>query len=115
MLLPLPQVIMPACIIAPAAPAAPTRHVQEFLAIQDQQPRNLGFFGTRNMGFMHQQLIEMLSYAMLLTVGACLAGWLRGWGQVGWIDAMHTLLVGWRAGWVGLAGWLTIWLAGRFG
>ena len=41
---------------------------QEFLAIQNQQPRNLGFFGTRNMGFMHQQLIEVLSYAMLLTV-----------------------------------------------
>lgn len=46
------------------------------LAIQSQQPRNLGFFGTRNMGFMHQQLIEVLAYAMLLTVstpagGAC--------------------------------------------
>jgi hypothetical protein len=41
---------------------------QEFLAIQNQQPRNVGFFGTRNMGFMHQQLIEVLSYAMLLTV-----------------------------------------------
>lgn len=56
--------------------------LQEFLAIQNQQPRNLGFFGTRNMGFMHQQLIEVLAYAMLLTVrgrqwarlGAC-CGW----------------------------------------
>ncbi len=42
--------------------------LQEFLAIQNQQPRSLGFFGTRNMGFMHQQLIEVLAYAMLLTV-----------------------------------------------
>ena len=30
----------------------------------------MGFFGTRNMGFMHQQLIEVLAYAMLLTVSA---------------------------------------------
>ena len=49
---------MPRCLYA----------LQEFLAIQNQQPRNLGFFGTRNMGFMHQQLIEVLAYAMLLTV-----------------------------------------------
>ena len=30
-------------------------------------PKILGFFGTRNMGFLHQQLIEILSYAMVLT------------------------------------------------
>ncbi|KAI3438321.1 hypothetical protein D9Q98_000755 [Chlorella vulgaris] len=47
--------------------APKTDYLAEFLAIQNQQPRNLGFFGTRNMGFMHQQLIEVLSYAMLLT------------------------------------------------
>ena len=41
---------------------------QEFLAIQSNHPKNIGFFGTRNMGFMHQQLIEVLSYAMVLTV-----------------------------------------------
>jgi hypothetical protein len=41
---------------------------QEFLAIQSNHPRAIGFFGTRNMGFMHQQLIEVLSYAMVLTV-----------------------------------------------
>lgn len=36
--------------------------------MQENGPRNLGFFGTRNMGFMHQNLIEVLSYAMVLTV-----------------------------------------------
>lgn len=41
--------------------------LQEFLAIQNQTPRKIGFFGTRNMGFTHQQLIEVLSYAMVLT------------------------------------------------
>ncbi|KAL4452505.1 hypothetical protein ABPG75_008167 [Micractinium tetrahymenae] len=47
--------------------APKTDYLAEFLAIQNEQPRNVGFFGTRNMGFMHQQLIEVLSYAMLLT------------------------------------------------
>ena len=42
--------------------------VQELMAMQENGPRNLGFFGTRNMGFMHQNLIEVLSYAMVLTV-----------------------------------------------
>lgn len=42
--------------------------LQELLAIQQQGPRNIGFFGTRNMGFMHQELIEILSYAMVITV-----------------------------------------------
>ena len=49
-------------------PPSETDFLQEFLAIQNQQPRNIGFFGTRNMGFMHQQLIEVLAYAMVLTV-----------------------------------------------
>eukprot|EP00890_Picochlorum_soloecismus_P004084 jgi/Picsp_1/4677/NSC_02046-R1_protein len=42
-------------------------YLAEFLAIQSNNPKNIGFFGTRNMGFMHQQLIEVLSYAMVLT------------------------------------------------
>lgn len=41
---------------------------QELIAIQQQGPRSIGFFGTRNMGFLHQQLIEILSYAMIITV-----------------------------------------------
>lgn len=36
--------------------------------MQENGPKNLGFFGTRNMGFLHQNLIEVLSYAMVLTV-----------------------------------------------
>lgn len=55
-----PEASLHACATLPLS--------QEFLAIQNEQPRNVGFFGTRNMGFMHQQLIEVLSYAMLLTV-----------------------------------------------
>ncbi|KAL5733885.1 hypothetical protein ACOSP7_031746 [Xanthoceras sorbifolium] len=39
----------------------------ELLAIQQRGPRNIGFFGTRNMGFMHQQLIEILRYALVIT------------------------------------------------
>lgn len=42
--------------------------LQELLAIQQQGPRAIGFFGTRNMGFMHQELIEILSYALVITV-----------------------------------------------
>ncbi|XP_074570719.1 uncharacterized protein LOC141827390 isoform X1 [Curcuma longa] len=42
-------------------------YLMELLAIQQQGPRPIGFFGTRNMGFMHQQLIEILSYAMVIT------------------------------------------------
>ena len=36
--------------------------------MQEEHPKDIGFFGTRNMGYMHQQLIEVLSYAMVLTV-----------------------------------------------
>ncbi|KAK9828328.1 hypothetical protein WJX74_009089 [Apatococcus lobatus] len=42
-------------------------YLQELLAMQQNGPKNIGFFGTRNMGFMHQNLIEILSYAMVLT------------------------------------------------
>ncbi len=35
--------------------------------MQQNGPKDLGFFGTRNMGFLHQNLIEILSYAMVLT------------------------------------------------
>jgi len=60
-----------ACV--PAVPshvpaALPARLSQELVAIQAGGPREIGFFGTRNMGFLHQQLIEILSYAMVLTV-----------------------------------------------
>ncbi|PWA89312.1 hypothetical protein CTI12_AA112500 [Artemisia annua] len=40
---------------------------RELLAIQQQGPRNIGSFGTRNMGFMHQELIEILSHAKVIT------------------------------------------------
>ena len=50
------------CLCAPLSPV-----IQELMAIQQQGPRDIGFFGTRNMGFLHQQLIEILSYAMVLT------------------------------------------------
>lgn len=43
--------------------------LQELLAIQQSDgPKNLGFFGTRNMGMTHQKLVEILSYAMVSTV-----------------------------------------------
>jgi hypothetical protein len=41
--------------------------VQELLAIQQNGAKSIAFFGTRNMGFLHQQLVEILSYAMVLT------------------------------------------------
>ena len=42
--------------------------MQELIAVQQSGPKDIGFFGTRNMGFLHQNLIEVLSYAMVLTV-----------------------------------------------
>ena len=51
-------------------------HEQELLAIQQQGPTAIGFFGTRNMGFTHQQLIEVLSYAMVITVCINIRIWL---------------------------------------
>ncbi|XP_021631676.1 uncharacterized protein LOC110629104 isoform X2 [Manihot esculenta] len=44
-----------------------TSFLQELLAIQQQGPRAIGFFGTRNMGFTNQELIEILSYALVIT------------------------------------------------
>eukprot|EP00899_Mesostigma_viride_P016092 jgi/Mesvir1/24484/Mv21840-RA.1 len=48
-------------------PPLDLEYLQELITIQQAGPRNIGFFGTRNMGFMYQQLIEILSYAMVLT------------------------------------------------
>ncbi|GMH19751.1 hypothetical protein Nepgr_021592 [Nepenthes gracilis] len=54
-------------LVSEFKPAPDIDYIQELLAIQQQGPRNIGFFGTRNMGFMHQELIEILSYAMVIT------------------------------------------------
>lgn len=44
-------------------------YFQELLAIQQNDgPKNIGFFGTRNMGVTHQKLVEILSYAYASTV-----------------------------------------------
>ncbi|XP_034698536.1 uncharacterized protein LOC117924090 [Vitis riparia] len=48
-------------------PVTDMDYLQELLAIQQEGPRAIGFFGTRNMGFLHQELIEILSYAMVIT------------------------------------------------
>lgn len=49
--------------------------------MQQSGPKSIGFFGTRNMGFLHQQLIEILSYAMVITVRlSVLLYWRRGGG-----------------------------------
>ncbi|KAK2980974.1 hypothetical protein RJ640_018058 [Escallonia rubra] len=60
-------------LVSEYKPVADVDYLQELLAIQQQGPRSIGFFGTRNMGFMHQELIEILSYAMknhIFTSGA---------------------------------------------
>ncbi|KAK1426420.1 hypothetical protein QVD17_15091 [Tagetes erecta] len=54
-------------LVSEYKPSPDVDYLQELLAIQQQGPRNIGFFGTRNMGFMHQELIEILSYAMVIT------------------------------------------------
>ncbi|WOL14308.1 hypothetical protein Cni_G23088 [Canna indica] len=54
-------------VVSEYKPIPDIDYLQELLAIQQQGPRSIGFFGTRNMGFMHQQLIEILSYAMVIT------------------------------------------------
>ncbi|OAY62975.1 uncharacterized protein LOC109726551 [Ananas comosus] len=56
-----------AVLVSEYKPIPDIDYLQELLAIQQQGPRAIGFFGTRNMGFMHQQLIEILSYAMVIT------------------------------------------------
>ncbi|KAL5583580.1 hypothetical protein UlMin_016022 [Ulmus minor] len=54
-------------LVSEFKPVPDVDYLQELLAIQQQGPRSIGFFGTRNMGFMHQELIEILSYAMVIT------------------------------------------------
>ncbi|KAG2722339.1 hypothetical protein I3760_02G124300 [Carya illinoinensis] len=56
-----------AVLLSEFKPVPDVDYLQELLAIQQQGPRFIGFFGTRNMGFMHQELIEILSYAMVIT------------------------------------------------
>ncbi|KAF5452813.1 hypothetical protein F2P56_027776 [Juglans regia] len=56
-----------AVMLSEFKPVPDVDYLQELLAIQQQGPRFIGFFGTRNMGFMHQELIEILSYAMVIT------------------------------------------------
>ncbi|KAH6809315.1 hypothetical protein C2S51_027098 [Perilla frutescens var. frutescens] len=56
-----------AVLVSEYRPAPDVDYLQELLAIQQQGPRSIGFFGTRNMGFMHQELIEILSYALVIT------------------------------------------------
>ncbi|CAK7340162.1 unnamed protein product [Dovyalis caffra] len=54
-------------VVSEFKPVPDVDYLQELLAIQQQGPRTIGFFGTRNMGFMHQELIEILSYALVIT------------------------------------------------
>ncbi|CAA0839330.1 Unknown protein [Striga hermonthica] len=54
-------------LVSEYKPMPDVDYLQELLAIQQQGPRAIGFFGTRNMGFMHQELIEILSYALVIT------------------------------------------------
>lgn len=54
-------------VVSEYKPVPDVDYLQELLAIQQQGPRSIGFFGTRNMGFMHQELIEILSYALVIT------------------------------------------------
>ncbi|KAH1114494.1 hypothetical protein J1N35_007872 [Gossypium stocksii] len=56
-----------AVTVSKLKPVPDVDYLQELLAIQQQGPRSIGFFGTRNMGFMHQELIEILSYALVIT------------------------------------------------
>ena len=48
-------------------PPSDLSYLQELLAIQDNGPRRIAFFGTRNMGITHQRLVEILAYAMMIT------------------------------------------------
>lgn len=56
-----------AVLVSEYKPVPDVDYLQELLAIQQEGPRAIGFFGTRNMGFMHQELIEILSYALVIT------------------------------------------------
>lgn len=52
-----------------AATALPTvdELAQELLLIQQSGPRRVAIIGTRNLPLPHQQLVEMLSYALVLS------------------------------------------------
>ncbi|GIL79861.1 hypothetical protein Vretimale_12468 [Volvox reticuliferus] len=53
---------------APTKSVADLDYLSELLAIQQSDgPKNLGFFGTRNMGVTHQKLVEILAYAYAST------------------------------------------------
>jgi len=50
----------------PMRSVADLDYLSELLAIQASDgPKQLAFFGTRNMGMTHQKLVEVLSYAMV--------------------------------------------------
>ncbi|GLC40654.1 hypothetical protein PLESTB_000036200 [Pleodorina starrii] len=53
---------------APTKSVSDLDYLSELLAIQQSDgPKNLGFFGTRNMGVTHQKLVEILAYAYAST------------------------------------------------
>jgi hypothetical protein len=58
---------IPGSLLTALKPPSDLDYLTELLAIQQSGPKAIGFFGTRNMGFMHQQLIEIVSYALVLT------------------------------------------------
>jgi hypothetical protein len=41
-------------------------YLQQLIAIADGQ-KDIAIFGSRNMGYVHQQLVDILSYAIILT------------------------------------------------
>ena len=53
----------------PGAITVPTvdELAQELLLIQQSAPRRVAIIGTRNLPLTHQQLVEMLSYALVLS------------------------------------------------
>eukprot|EP00198_Chlamydomonas_reinhardtii_P006614 XP_001695950.1 predicted protein [Chlamydomonas reinhardtii] len=57
-----------AVLDAPTKSVSDLDYLSELLAIQQSDgPKNLGFFGTRNMGVTHQKLVEILAYAYAST------------------------------------------------
>jgi hypothetical protein len=55
--------------LEPTAATIPTvdELAQELLLIQQSGPRKVAIIGTRNLPLTHQQLVEMLSYALVLS------------------------------------------------
>lgn len=62
-----PAVLAEEDLDGPSSSPSDLEYLQELLAIQNTEPKSIGFFGTRNMGYLHQQLVEILSYALVLT------------------------------------------------